>query len=88
MKELPEPTLEGQKRLAADPLIAAIKRGDIAAAIKVSDYFRGMEDAAQIADEWVKYTNCPGHDNDPCCHVRTAAAIAAKIREQMRREEI
>jgi hypothetical protein len=45
-------------------------------------YVRGLEDAAQIADEWIKYTNCPGHDFDPCCHVRTAAAIAASIREQ------
>lgn len=46
-------------------------------------YLRGLEDAAQIADEWVKYTTCPDHDDTPCCHVRTAASIAVKIREQI-----
>lgn len=36
--------------------------------------------AAGIADEWGDSESCDSHDDDPCCHVRTGAAIAVKIR--------
>lgn len=38
-----------------------------------------LEEAAAICDLW-KHTSCNFHDDDPCCHARTANSIATKIR--------
>jgi hypothetical protein len=38
------------------------------------------ERCAQIADLWAKSKSCDKHDDDPCCHVRTGAGIAERIR--------
>jgi hypothetical protein len=35
---------------------------------------------AQIAEVWANSKSCKHHDNDPCCHIRTGAGIAAAIR--------
>ena len=39
-----------------------------------------IELAAKVADQWANSASCDQHDSDPCCHVRTGAGIAAKIR--------
>jgi hypothetical protein len=39
------------------------------------------EECAKIADRWAVSFVCTGHEDNPCCHVRTGAAIAAAIRE-------
>jgi hypothetical protein len=36
--------------------------------------------AAGIADKWALSHSCKHHTDDPCCHVRTGAAIASAIR--------
>lgn len=45
---------------------------------------RGFEDglraAAEVADQWASSHSCDYHDDNPCCHVRTGAAIAEEIR--------
>ena len=41
-----------------------------------------LERAAEIADEWANSESCRQHEDNPCCHVRTGAAIAAKLRQR------
>lgn len=38
------------------------------------------ERCAAIPDEWAFSRYCSGHNDNPCCHVRTAATIAERIR--------
>jgi hypothetical protein len=53
----------------------------------VAEFDRGLEVAAQMADQWATSQSCKYHDDDPCCHVRTGAGIATAIRElKMRRD--
>lgn len=40
----------------------------------------GLERAVQKADQWASSASCQFHDDNPCCHVRTGAGIAAAIR--------
>lgn len=44
-----------------------------------TDYIRGLEDAAKVADGWAQSRSCSSHDYDPCCHVRTGAGIRDAI---------
>lgn len=44
------------------------------------------ERAAKIADLWADAKSCTIHEADPCCHVRTGAAIAKRIRERSPRK--
>ena len=39
------------------------------------------ERCAKVADRWANSHSCDVHDDSPCCHIRTGAAIAAAIRE-------
>lgn len=43
----------------------------------------GMETSARIADQWALSHTCNQHDYNPCCHVRTGAGIAGKIRAEL-----
>lgn len=38
------------------------------------------EQCAKIADKWAQSHSCDSHDDNPCCHVRTGAAIRDAIR--------
>lgn len=40
------------------------------------------ERAAVISDGWATSKSCASHDDNPCCHVRTGAGIAAAIRDE------
>ena len=40
------------------------------------------ERCAKIADTWTNSHSCDVHDDNPCCHVRTGAAIAELIRKE------
>lgn len=42
----------------------------------------GLEMGAKIAELW-NGTSCAGHDDNPCCHTRTANAIGERIRAQI-----
>jgi hypothetical protein len=55
----------------------------IAAAIR-SAVLEERERCAGIADEWPRFDigRCTSHDSDPCCHVRTAAEISRRIRQE------
>lgn len=44
---------------------------------------RTLEKAADKADEWANSHSCTHHDDNPCCHVRTGAGIAAALRQLM-----
>jgi hypothetical protein len=39
-----------------------------------------LEEAADIANEWINAPSCHSHDDDPCCHKQTAVGYAEKIR--------
>jgi len=41
----------------------------------------GMTEAVKIATEWTK-SDCHSHDNNPCCHVRTATSITQAITQR------
>lgn len=66
-----------------DPLLREITDALLAfaKAHEERERLRGMERAAAVADEWAKSRSCNWHDDDPCCHVRTGAGIAEKIRK-------
>lgn len=62
---------------ALDCLVAFAKRhGKL-------ERLRGMENAANIADLWATSQSCAEHSENPCCHVRTGAGIAEKIRANL-----
>lgn len=39
----------------------------------------GVEAASAVARQWADSHSCDAHDDNPCCHVRTGAAIAEAI---------
>lgn len=41
---------------------------------------RERERCAKVPDLWANSKSCSSHYDNPCCHVRTGAEIAAKIR--------
>jgi hypothetical protein len=45
-----------------------------------TEYAAGVRDAARVANLWAMSHSCDSHDYDPCCHVRTGAAIEERIR--------
>lgn len=89
-------TLEEQARelamrlgLKTREIINGLRVGDfIAQADKVTMITEALrqvaseerERAASVADKWATSESCEIHDNNPCCHVRTGAGIAAAIR--------
>src|ERR1035438_4576767 len=40
----------------------------------------GIEEAAQQSDRWTVSETCTGHEDNPCCHIRTGSAIGEAIR--------
>lgn len=41
---------------------------------------QGIEKASETSDKWAHSSDCDSHSNNPCCHVRTGAAISEAIR--------
>lgn len=48
---------------------------DAAAAV----YETTLKLAAEIANEWATSADCHSHDDNPCCHIRTGAAVRDRI---------
>jgi hypothetical protein len=68
--------LRGYAKLLREHLAALLASGE-----RPKDYAAAIEEAARVADQWANGKSCDHHDDNPCCHVRTGAGIAAAIRK-------
>jgi hypothetical protein len=73
-------TQSEQKRLVL------IDRAETAEAHLTEARRQVWEEAAKVADRWANSGSCRQHDDNPCCHVRTGAAIAEAIRDMAQTE--
>jgi hypothetical protein len=65
--------------LSADESVVAVR--ERVEAIRQETARATWEQAASIADQWAHSASCAHHEDNPCCHVRAGAGIAAAIRQ-------